>query len=588
MKQLDGDDYDAYVPQLSLSNDGNELALTDPTWGVIMFHFTFETNKWEKQTTKTATFAATTIDYWIESVDMDDAGNLVAFSAFEGMNQNYTNIVQVVDFSSHNNNSGTEVFVRNYPDFQVGIAVAVSDDGQVATIVASREDVDDTVAWFDDVDYVGAMTVIAKNPNGTWGIVGKGTKAENVGVPGNFVTLSGDGRIAAVGSDNVVAFYGIANLPTSHNATGTTNTSTTSGGSSFSICTPFSNATLDAHAGDIDKLPKQPDQHTLSLAMSASGSVVAVGIDSSDDENRGMARVFAWDCDLQAYAQLGQDLFGTDEFDGFGQSVDLSADGMTLVVGANQPPPGKSGYVEVYSFAAEEGMWKLVGKRLDNMRNLVEDVGRQVRISDDGSTVVISGSIVEQLEDGWDATGSFIRVVENVNGVWKSKGDALVSSIEYDDYGANVRISRSGDGEMLVVTGSYSTFLAKVYEFDGEKKNWTETVIPPIKASTDNGDGDGDDDEDTFDEYYENYFSGVDIALNDNGVFMAVAGTKYTQEDGFSVVRVLTRNATTGNWTMLRDPIDYDDDYMPSSVDISSDGQKLAVGINIHSDESTD
>jgi hypothetical protein len=35
---------------------------------------------------------------------------------------------------------------------------------------------------------------------------------------------------------------------------------------------------------------------------------------------------------------------------------------------------------------------------------------------------------------------------------------------------------------------------------------------------------------------------------------------------------------------MSRDVIDYWDDYMPSSVAVSGDGTKLAVGINAHGD----
>ena len=574
----DGYDYD---PQLSLSEDGDELAMADPQIGVIYYHFDFESNKWKQQDTKSAGLEQED-DFWVDSVDFDDDGNLFAFSAFQaGATQ--SNEVKVVDFSSGN---GTEVYVRDFPDFQVGIAVAVSDDGQVAAVVASREDIDDDVVWLGDVEYVGAMTVITKDESGgeKWRVIGQGTKAENIGVPGNFVSLSGDGKVAAVGSDSVVGFYGIMLKPSS-NGNGTSEevvpekeSNTTDTTPSFSICTPFPNAT-SGHVYDLDKLPHQPKEHTLSLAMSANGSVLAIGIDAFEGENRGMARVFAWDCSAQDYVQLGQDLFGGDEFDGFGQSVDLSSDGMILVVGANQPPPGKSGYVEVYSFT--DGEWKIVDRRLDNMRALVEDVGREVRVSDDGTIVMFSGSIVEELDDGWHETASFIRVVENVGGKWKSKGDDLLSSIGYDEFGAEVHISQSGDGQTLGVTGSYSAFMAKVYTFN-DKKNWTETVIPPIKSS---GSGDN---EDEWDLYYDSFFSGSDIALNDDGNFVAIAGSKYENDEEFAVVRVLQKDATTGNWTLSHDPVDYEYEYIPSAVAISGDGQKLAVGINSHTDDSED
>jgi hypothetical protein len=72
--------------------------------------------------------------------------------------------------------------------------------------------------------------------------------------------------------------------------------------------------------------------------------------------------------------------------------VDLSSDGKVLVVGANQPQPGKAGYVDIYKFG-DDGLWSL-DKRFEEIHQGVEDIGREVRISSDGSTVAIHGSFV--------------------------------------------------------------------------------------------------------------------------------------------------------------------------------------------------
>ena len=118
---------------------------------------------------------------------------------------------------------------------------------------------------------------------------------------------------------------------------------TTTRNGPFGACPPFPAASSPGKAGELDSLTKHSKQHTLSMALSSDGSVAAVGIDSYDGEDRGLVRVFGWSCDPGAggYAQIGQYLLGGEEFDGFGQSVDLSADGLTLVVGANQTPPRK-------------------------------------------------------------------------------------------------------------------------------------------------------------------------------------------------------------------------------------------------------
>jgi hypothetical protein len=173
--------------------------------------------------------------------------------------------------------------------------------------------------------------------------------------------LSGDGSIAAVGTDTKIAIY-----ITSLNHDPNNMTTVTSDGEEtsaegktiddstkvpnvtaanvtfFTIWAPFQNSSSD-HVEDIESLPKPEDQHSLAIALSGDASLVAVGIDTWDDEDRGMVRVFAWDCANGTYTNWGQDLFGASKFDGFGQSVDFSTDGKVLVVGANQPQLGKAG-----------------------------------------------------------------------------------------------------------------------------------------------------------------------------------------------------------------------------------------------------
>ena len=170
-------------------------------------------------------------------------------------------------------------------------------------------------------------------------------------------------------------------------------------------------------------------EHTIAIALSSDGSVLAIGIDSYDGEDRGLAKVFGYSCSDAKYLPIGQDLFGEEEFDGFGQSVDLSSDGKTLVVGANQPPPGKSGYVEVYSLAEDGGddsasfEWKMVGQRIGDLPDNTGDVGREVKISHDGTVVTFLGSVVSEAEGGYDYDHSFVRTV------YHKKGKLVISTV---------------------------------------------------------------------------------------------------------------------------------------------------------------
>lgn len=571
----------------------NAHVFTLPIFCRTTDHFHFGLNHWKSMDSRTPSWnddAGT--EYWIESLDLDDRGKLIAFSAFEEEEDGVLNAVKIVDFQGDSGGDPVDVYARDFRGWRVDLSVAVSDTGNAAAFVASKIDEDDADWWFEyelgDYDYeiVGALTVVTKyDGDEAWSVVGKGTEAENLGVSGRRVSLSGDGQIAAVGYDTVVSLYGISlDRPSDTGATGEAGAGTTSEvgvatPTAVNICTPFPDASDDGPLGFIDDLPKTKEgeeQHTLSLSLSEDGSIVAVGMDSFDGEDRGLVRTFAWSCDDGRYVRLGQDLLGSHEFDGFGQAVDLSADGRSLAVGANQPPPGKSGYVDVYEL---DGNWKVKGHRIKKFPKHVSDIGRGVHLSNDGQTLMILGSIMS----GHDYDSSFIRVVHLENGKWVAMGEDILSSVQYDDCGISAHATLSGDGNTMAVTGSYSQFFAKLYRFD---EHWTETVIPPLTSCIDDPDIDSEimEDDYGFDYNYECSFTGEDIAINSEATFLAVAGTSYESSGGeIGTVRVLAKDPETGNFTLGENPIDFSTDYFVSSVDISDDGQHLAVGINDHS-----
>ncbi|KAL7535619.1 hypothetical protein ACHAXR_007939, partial [Thalassiosira sp. AJA248-18] len=614
-----------YSPQVSLSDTGDKLVVTDPQMGVVkctylnlfvllcvsaFIHANFtHDDVWNDDIDK---------EYWISSLDLDDRGELVAFSAFEEEDGSIVDSIKIVDFQQQrsSSNSGVtsvplDVYARDFRGWTVDLSVAVSDMGNVAAFVASKVDVDDD-NWWDMYDYsygddiVGALTVVTKyEGDEVWSVVGKGTEAESLGVSGSKVSLSGDGQIAAIGYDTVVSLYGISldrpddsavtsseveinsttiNQENPDEQEGQDEAAPTT--SAINICIPFPNATTNGYPlGHIDDLPQTKEgeeekQHTLSLSLSEDASIVAVGIDSFDGEDRGLVRAFAWSCDVERYIRLGQDLLGSHEFDGFGQAVDLSADGKTLAVGANQPPPGKSGYVNVYELQGNE--WKVTGNRIKDFPEGVSDVGRGVHLSDSGQTLMILGSICSD-----ECDSSFIRVVQKENDEWVPVGEDIIASVNYDEYGTSAHATLSGDGKTVAVTGSYSQFFAKLYQF--EASSWAETVIPPPSCIDDDSENMEDD---GLDYFYECYFMGEDIAVNKATTFLAIAGTSYRAGSEIGMVRVLSKDLTTGNFSISEDPIDFrtidpidftSDSF--SSVDISNDGKHLVVGINGHSDD---
>jgi hypothetical protein len=610
----DSDSTYEFAPQISLSDKGDELSVSDPEFGIVRYKYKWQTAKWTQMESKGVNFTYAELDdvdsdseWWIDGVATDRSADVVAFTAWEN---NYDTdsydfqAIKLVDFTT---GQPVEGYDSLWKDYSVGVNVAVAQDGGVAAIVVSKYDVDDDEFWSDE-SIIGALTILNKGGDASWSVLGKGTESEGMGVPGDFVSLSGDGRIVAVGSADVVALYGV--LPGGEGGAGdhaTTEDTTEDNAASdvdsepdfttakFDVCAPFPDTDPGTSPGVLDSLPKSPDEHTIAIALSSDASFLAIGLDSYDGEDRGLAKVYGWSCSDAKYLPVGQDLFGEEEFDGFGQAVDLSSDGKTLVVGANQPPPGKSGYVKVYALAEDGGddgasfEWKLVGQRIADLPDNVGDVGREVKISHDGNVVTFLGSIVSEAADGFDYDHSFVRTVHNKNGEWKPLGDDLVASVDFDEYGSETLISMAGDGSTIAVVGSYGDWMSKIYTYNTDKKNWTEVVIPSPGTSYDDLDDWEYDDDGGYgyvewdDDIYYSYFTGKDVSLNYDGKILAVAGTGYTDTEEGAMVRMLRLNSS-GNWTLSSDPIDFSDDYVLSAVDIDDDGGQMAVGINSHTD----
>ncbi|KAL9190014.1 hypothetical protein ACHAXT_007225 [Thalassiosira profunda] len=612
-----GDAYE-FAPQLGLDDAGNTLSISHPELGVVQYTYRWQTSKWiAADAAHSVNFTAYPpesdpggVDYdhdgetdeawWISGVATDRAADVVAFAAWEdSVGANAYHAVKLVDFST-----GTPSIAYNvtWTDYDVKVNVAVAKEGTVAAVVVSKTDVDDDEFWAD-ASTVGALTVLTRGEaadgdgeaSPAWNVVGEGGGSDGMGVLGNFVSVSGDGRIVAIGSTDVVELYGVVLPAGEHTATteeAQSPAQTQAGAAAGTeFCPPFPDvASGTAPDTILDSLPVLAgDEHTLAIALSADASFLAVGIDACDGEERGMARIYGWSCAAAAYVPVGQDLFGKESFDGFGQSVDLSSDGQTVVVGANQPPPGKHGYAEVYSLSEEDGnfAWTRVGHRIAAVPGNAGDLGREVKISHDGTIVTLLGSILS-LEDGYVYGHSFVHTVRLEDGEWKPVGDDLIGSVDYDEHGTEAHVTMSGDGGTIAVVGSYGGWLAKVYTYDAAKKNWTEVVIPTpgALAELDDGDDDAGAYVDYDDDASYSYFSGGDVGLNGDGTTLAVAGTAYTGMDETAVVRLL-RLEEGGNWTVSSDPVDFMSDYKLSAVDVDDAGRHVAIGINSHSEDKT-
>lgn len=111
------------------------------------------------------------------------------------------------------------------------------------------------------------------------------------------------------------------------------------------------------------------DSFGYTLDLSADGTILAVGALYNDGTgtDAGRAKVFRLNDDGSQWEQLGQDIDGNDAYDYFGSFVRLSADGLILAVGGTDYDSVNgqdSGHVRVYEYVEEIDQWIPLGHEL--------------------------------------------------------------------------------------------------------------------------------------------------------------------------------------------------------------------------------
>ena len=106
-------------------------------------------------------------------------------------------------------------------------------------------------------------------------------------------------------------------------------------------------------------------QQGQAISLSADGNIIAVGAAGYDNGNQsdaGHVRTFKYDASSSSYSEYGSnhETKGNLAGDAFGVSVDLSADGKVLAVGAsghNYSNKKDVGYIKIYHFNDDSNKW---------------------------------------------------------------------------------------------------------------------------------------------------------------------------------------------------------------------------------------
>ena len=187
--------------------------------------------------------------------------------------------------------------------------------------------------------------------------------------------------------------------------------------------------------------------------MSGDGTTFVVGATGNDGvngTNSGHVRVYKFNSTINSFAQVGLDIDGEAADDQFGNSVSMSSDGTTFVVGGrfnNGITGSNSGHVRVYNYNSSWNNYSQVGLDIDG--EAADDLfGYSVSMSADGSTFVVGA----QRNNGINGTASgHVRVymLNSTINTYIHVGPDIEGEAKDDYFGTSV--SMSADGTTVVV-----------------------------------------------------------------------------------------------------------------------------------------
>lgn len=294
-----------------------------------------------------------------------------------------------------------------------GSAVSLSAGGDIVAVSAPRNDGNG-----NDSGHVR----VYQNVSGNWTQIGQdidGQAADDRS--GDAVSLSANGSILAIGSVRNEAWAGDVRV--------------------------YQNVSGNWTQIGSDIVGENPsDQSGYSVSLNATGNILAIGaFANSDNGNLAGGQVRVYQNVSGNWTQVGQDLNGYFQENLLGYSVSLNATGNILAIGA--PGVNAAGFAQVFQNIS--GTWTQIGEDIYG-ENDFDESGCSVSLNANGNIVAIGSRGVEGIGN---IDGS-VRVYENVSGSWLQTGNTIAG--EPLNQFPGIAVSLNAGGNILAIGAPYN------------------------------------------------------------------------------------------------------------------------------------
>lgn len=296
------------------------------------------------------------------------------------------------------------------------------------------------------------------------------------------------------------------------------------------------------------------DRTGTSVSLSDDGSILAIGEPNNNDLGYTSGQVRVFRNVNNAWSQIGQDLFGEHSSADAGRSVHLSADGSVLAFGApNTYANGISNFIgKVKVFEQQNNTWVQKGGDIVGDGAVIK-FGQSVCLSDSGNIIAI-GQSGDPINTNPSDTGR-VKVYQFVNNQWVQLGNTIKGTAGRDEFGYQVSLSSSGT---TLAIGTFGKGEVKVFELINGI--WSQV------GSTLVGNTAGD-------------LFGFSLSLSSSGSFLAV-GARFLSTNNIQSGSAYIFENQGGNWVLVGNQIMgvAPGDMAGFSVAIAQDGARVAVG----------
>jgi len=326
-----------------------------------------------------------------------------------------------------------------------------------------------------------------------------------------------------------------------------------------------------------DPLQQADDYFGASVALSSDGTTALIGAYNTQIaswEGNGQAYVFtavngSWSS--TPVATIPDPLASVQGDDHFGNSVTLSADGTTALIGAPATMVNSKVTVgQAYVFTAVNGNWSSapVATLFDPGYGPASIFGSSVALSADGTIALIGAP-------GTADVGGVAYIFSAVNGNWSSTPVATIPDplTEFQGgggFGNSVELSADGATALIGAPGTTvngNNYVGQAYVFTAVNGNWSSTPVATIPDPLLQAD---------------DYF-GTSVAISAAGATALIGARGTTVNGGINVGQAYVFTAVNGNWSStplatLSDPIGAANDQFGNSVALPADGTAALIG----------